>query len=749
MRIRMKAYTHQPLRTSRVPDASPQACNQASWETILQKSSAFQTPETERTEVIQGVFEYVGQINKERKDERYYWCDKDSDEYYYFQYNVGDKYFLQSLSGAKNVTIDKTGEVLERFTTDISDSAMDKEPPESLVSSSGGAMDVESEEVTEAPSYLPREEQEEMISEGVLLGGPATVLPQLTEKYHVGKLTTNLAVLVELEVESSSQLESVGVGMPQSTSDDRGYKAGEIRIRQIFIGDKDRPQTQFENQESHTVAWTLLRQGIITLAGNTLSAFLLYLQGAYEELKDFIENEEGKALYNMVQGGKLLETLRSGEAPLDNWQKLSANLLINYLQVYQLSSSATYKRGQAKGHGEATAMANLMEDEELVRIGKDTRPDDEIGKDMAKLLDVQMNRQRLSVDEYAYAVYHWGCMLFQVFPNLMKKKQMKPLESVLSTEVSPSFKEELGIKPDKNFTVKDLLNNKNLVVKRKGELTIPPRVASDPEQFERMTLDQLTTDFTANIILRPKETPFSFTTSFNAKDLEVAYITLSDKDRPKTKFIRDQKSHTVPWTLSREAILVMQGKPFTSLLIFLQESFAHIDLPPSASEKINSIQQEAQKIFQQAKDIYKRLSTESFTLSQFHVGASELVRLYFIAYQMAPSTTYVNPSEAGQALGHGEAGNMQILRTNEYAISNRNVILTPKENIVRAAVNLFDVQLTAGYTETNIKTAFSNLMHKLSYAFPNIMKCYKDEIVGKLGEQDIGGGKLLKNIYST
>lgn len=745
----MKTYTHQLLRTSRIPDASPRACNQASWQTILQKSSSFQTPETERTEVIQGVFAYVGQIRKEIKDERYYWYDKDSGEYYYFQYNIGDKYFLQSLSGAKNVIIDKTGEVLERFTTDISDSAMEKEPPESLVSSSGGAMDVESEGATEAPSYLPPEKQEEIISEGVILGGPATAMSQLTGKYHVGKLRTNLTVLVELQPESSSKLGSVGLEMPQPASDDIRYRADEIRILQIFIGDKDRPQTQFENQESHTVAWTLLRQGIITLAGNALSAFLLYLQGAYEELKDFIENEEGKALYNMVQGGKLLETLQSGEAPLDSWQKLSAKLLINYLQVYQLSSCATYKRGQAKGHGEATAMAHLMEDEELVRTGKNTRPDEKIGEDMAKLLDVQMNRQRLSVDEYAYAVYHWGCMLFQVFPNLMKEKQLGPLKSVLNTKVSPSFKKELGIESLADFTVKDLLDNKNLVVKKKGELTIPPVVASDPERFERMTLDQLTTDFTANIILRPRETPLPFTTRFNAKDLEVAYIALSDKDRPKTKFIRDQKSHTVPWTLSREAILVMQGKPFTSLLTFLEESFAHIDLPPSAPGEINSIQQEAQKTFGQAKDIHKRLSTESFTLSQFHVETSELVRLYFIAYQMAPSTTYVNPDEAGQALGHGEAGNMQLLRTNEYAISNHRVTLTPKENIVQAAVNLLDVRLTTEYTQGNIKIAVSNLIHKLTYAFPNVMECYKGEILEKLGALEIGMGKSLKDIYSS
>ncbi|OZG73984.1 hypothetical protein BTA51_09395 [Hahella sp. CCB-MM4] len=580
-------------------------------------------------------------------------------------------------------------------------------------------------------------------SQSELLYDPyGTAREGIMEKFSIGKLSTDFTAHVSLLPLKFGKFTYMKYG-PYETK----FGADMIWVNNISLGDQDRPETRFDNQESHTVSWTLVRNGIMGLAGQELSQLLSYLQKAFSEIAAFIHNDEGEILLQMVTTHKILESIASAWLPIDIWQRLVSRLIKSYFQVYQLSSAATYKRGLAKGHGEAHARKNLEEDELAAREqGNTKRKVGAIAIDAAKLLDVQFRLQSLGVDEYAFAIYHWIDMLQHAYPHLMTLYQDDITKKILEKEVSPSFKQALNIDNEQEYTVRDLVERAHKV----EQATIGKHLALNQFDIPHIDLEQLNTSFTANVTLQPDFTQKTLERQISDSitipsfvcgitDLTIKEIAISDSDRPKTKFIQAQKSHTVPWTLSRNTMMSYQERKATELASYLYKRSQELEQNISNSKG----KEVADTLFTLIKNNAERL----LPVDDWHVLFSECVRLYMIAYQVADSTTYVNPNEGDRALGHGEGPNMAVLRRNEFAIENYRKIVDSEERIIKAITGMFDAQITSSLSARSIKIAFECLQEHIAFSFPYINKYFAKTAYTEMGKSTVdSNGTLLQSI---
>ena len=65
----------------------------------------------------------------------------------------------------------------------------------------------------------------------------------------------------------------------------RALLPSEVEVRKVVLSDQDRPDTKFgAKQNSHTVAWTLVRAQLASLSGKPLATLLDFLSARFGEL---------------------------------------------------------------------------------------------------------------------------------------------------------------------------------------------------------------------------------------------------------------------------------------------------------------------------------------------------------------------------------------------------------------------------------------------------------------------------------
>jgi hypothetical protein len=612
-----------------------------------------------------------------------------------------------------------------------------------------------------------KENEEELGTLGSFSGGKVTKFPlevaeeRLKLLYSISKFTTGFNVLVST-IPIAEGVKGTGDFKEQR------YTPDQLLIGVIMVGDQDRPDTQFENQESHTVAWTLARNSIMRLAGRTAKELLQHFAASFQELSYMVEEKEGQLLLNAATAGGTLEIAQSGQLPILLWQELFANLIRLYMQVYQISTAATYKRGTAKGHGEAPAMEKLREDEQtLATGGTPTRNGSQMSTLAEKMLDVQFRLQSLGLLEYAFAVNHWIDSLKLTFPRVMAKHGDTITNDALNKKVAPSFKKEL-LSRDKDAawvtTVRDLLNyydypaNTDDVKSTKPDLpkvTTSGVVTRDMSGIKVNTrsltipsvnLGRLETDFVANVFLAPQEGTTTSKAEFltqlstgvssiaqvdvaTAEQMVVKKVLVSDTDRPQTKFITAQKSHTVAWTLVRHQMMSLAGKTLGELLGILEKNFTKLatDVSNASGKNLVAV----------ALDTIKIHKGETYPDFEWQQLASALLRWYAIAYQVAESSAYINPEEAERAKGHGEAHAMRKLRRTEFALSSGGNSQDSEKEVIDAATTLLDAFVSVRLSEMEIVRAFEHWRQALTEGFPSIMKVSGVKIIKEMSGRKV------------
>jgi hypothetical protein len=583
-----------------------------------------------------------------------------------------------------------------------------------------------------------------------------------------GKLKSNLGVLVTLVPKESGKegtfMPDIEEGKPLPTPKSGEYRftPAQVVVNYIAMGNMDRPPTQFKNQERHTVAWTLARNGVKNLQGRTVSEVITYFQGALGALRLFIERSEAtneaKTIYAMVvnQRYNFLEIAQSGTVPLTVWADMLSRLIRLYMQAYQLSSSSTFKLGKSEGSGEGHAMNRLRKDETAIKEKDKPRDIDTISEDAQTLLDVVAKSKVLGMPEYAFSIHHWIELLQLNFPYLMSTYGHKIVAPLLESEIDPLHKTQL--KKEKVKGVKshsDLLKhfgygvsrkdtrqgNTSIKLVKRGGLTIPT-----------VDLRGLTTDFTANVMVAPLlfstsvmritqiegSTPVKIQMdAYAAENIGVKAIFLSDQDRPKTKFKKTQRSHTVAWTLVRHHIMSFADKPISILMAMLERNFTGL--------RKDITDAKGKTLVAKAREMIKIQKGTLLTPGEWQECMSTLVRWYAICYQVAESSTFTHPTEK-RPKGHGEAPAMVLLRHNEMTLENEEKLLDPVEEVAEKAAKLFDGYITDDLDEDDIVHAFNHWKEAISESFPLIWKFCHAELEKVMKKRYVTMGKRPKRL---
>jgi hypothetical protein len=138
----------------------------------------------------------------------------------------------------------------------------------------------------------------------------------------------------------------------------------------------------------------------------------------------------------------------------------------------------------------------------------------------------------------------------------------------------------------------------------------------------------------------------------------VETIALPEKARPPTQFGREQKAHSVSWTLVRRAYQEVGNKsPKLNARTFI-ENYLIPDWETLAKQAKLAGSRDEHETFQNYLDKYKpgKLTgwkTASLPALQWHTLLQETVRDYFLAFQLAPLTTHTGFTQKKGGLSEG------------------------------------------------------------------------------------------------
>ncbi len=553
------------------------------------------------------------------------------------------------------------------------------------------------------------------------------------------------------------------------------YTPDQVWVQNIFISN-ERLNTRFGvKQESHTVAFTLSRNTTIRLAGRTAQELILHFLESFEHLKPLMGNDSGKILLQSVLVDDILRQLTFAKMPIDRWQALLSNLIRIFFQVYQLSTAATFKGGKPKTHGEQFARDRLDEDEKNALQNLPTRNDQKMADDAETMIDVKQTKS-LGVPQYAFAVNHWLDSLKVMYPTLMAKKGDKIIEPFMNQQLGKDFKK--FVKTEQNQakdpvqvnTVKDLLEYYNYAPGDiKNAQPDRPQLRVGGFTLPDIPLGILNTDFTASIAVTPlkqgvqqnisvgfgEENPTTFPVElYKASQVEIHNVTLGDKERPKTKFIQSQKSHTVAWTLVRHQMMGYKGRTLQQLLAFLDKNL--LRLQSDIKDGLRVGQTDGLRVAQESLDTIKVHIDKFLPIHEWQALISALVPLYLVAYSVAESASYVHPKEVDRPQGHGEPHKMRILRLAEYCLSSGETMINTGAEVIAAAVGLMDAYIVDENPTLSPEAAVNAYHHwekAMSDAFPTVMQQAGDPIRAAMLEHQVSAketfGSLILKIQTS
>jgi hypothetical protein len=599
------------------------------------------------------------------------------------------------------------------------------------------------------------------------------------------KLQTDFTVQVALVPDSEGATSDPSSGL----KGERKYKSAQLWVEDLQIGDQDRPDTRFDTQKSHTVAWTLLRAEIASLRGLPLVTVLKIMFTRLSELNHLaealkiaydIESKRGKSesavnkVENVMietlsvqlgQAGSIAKEMLMGDAtaPLYYWQSTTARLIRLFTQVYQLSKGATMRDGTATGDAEADGMAKLRKHELALRTtgdyGDPIQPKNElplVGGPRTKaaiteiiiaaerLLDVNF-KASLPAQGYAHAIHHWIQALHLTFPSVMTKVGGLVLKTNL--EAAPKGEAAKTGAP----TVGALLTHFGYgkveeTVNQSLAIANAPRLKSSDSGSLRIAVPPaIKSSFTANVavapgsvgvssVVQPPQLPnqsptVTPTTSktvlpgdevravpmpfYTPNQVGIYQLTVSDLDRPDTRYGGDQKSHTVAWTLARAQLRSYQGGPVLNLLNMIKDdldSIKNFVKHEQGSQLLRATHTQLTQVVGQAHPIHA-----------WQVLASDVVRRYMIIYQLSHTATFADSSTLGAAWGKGEAQHMEVLRNNEANLSTNGKWVNSPQRILEAGAKLVDIHPDSALSKQAALKAFQHWEAAMKDSFPTIM----------------------------
>lgn len=523
-------------------------------------------------------------------------------------------------------------------------------------------------------------------------------------------------------------------GHQQNPRESLRYGSNDVRAASLTVGNRDRPNTFLEPakgksnipQGRHTVAWSFLRQSFAAMVGWTMGDIFGHLAVGIEEASRLLASPEGEFLLKQTHvetPDGAMDIVRKfadpgTRLPIEVWQSNVSSAIRYYAQLYHLSSGATFA-GRSTSRDESGGLRSLQAYDEQLKNGQ--KPSAETGEMVTaaeKLLDVS---QTMKPNAYAFAVAHWIDLLGQVYPHVMHHHGEAITARVLSTPLGKTYAAVLG--RDGDGTVAHLLDKFGYALPLPFGAPAPhqPIVVKDAlEPFPGLRSGS--SEFVASVAIAeiPSTGEDAELAPFTVNDTTVQvrgllpmevgiqHLTVSDNDRPDTRFGTAQNSHTVAWTLLRAEMASMGGQTLDVLLAYLLRHFT----------ELSSEQGQHNKLTEHALTQLKPLVDQKRPIFLWQSDMSMAVKWYAHAHQLAPSTTFYDVDAHG-AFGHGEAAHMKVLRDNELSIYNRHELSTDEPRIYEAAARLMDI--TPSLDSKTRRRTFLRWKEAMRAAFPTIM----------------------------
>lgn len=213
----------------------------------------------------------------------------------------------------------------------------------------------------------------------------------------------------------------VTFGSTTITTEVAAYKVRDLLVGTVLLSDADRPQTRYgRTQNSHTVAWTLVRHDLMAYQHAPLSQLMTFLDKSFRFLATDVAISEGREIVAKAQGA--LVDLDKRTMPVHDWQAFASMLTTWYALAYQLSKSATFhdpRTARPEGHSEAIHR-RVMERNERALVNHRELIDapTRVVAAATKLFDAYVPHPGVS-QSVSSAFEHWLDALRHTYPQLM------------------------------------------------------------------------------------------------------------------------------------------------------------------------------------------------------------------------------------------------------------------------------------------------------------------------------------------
>ncbi len=209
-------------------------------------------------------------------------------------------------------------------------------------------------------------------------------------------------------------------------------KASDLVVHDIMISDQDRPQTKAgRTQQSHTVAWTLVRADLVSYKFGRVLALLKFLSDSFAAMDKDVSTERTEARSLLSEATTALQGYDTREMPINDWQAYISTLVKWYAHIYQVTDFATFhdpRTARPEGHGEGTHMAVLRRNEAaLFDLGQLVDKPERVVQAATALFDayVKVGADSNIEQRFVTAYHHWLAALKSAFPTLMSMREAR------------------------------------------------------------------------------------------------------------------------------------------------------------------------------------------------------------------------------------------------------------------------------------------------------------------------------------
>lgn len=662
------------------------------------------TPMTSHT--IQGVFNKVRVQGKTKEeDNNRFWIDRDTGDAYVFVTENKNSICLDRIPDKLRVFISKInwepiGENESQKLQRLSKDNTPKTPVDI-------GLDIEPEQKNVFEKSKNIEEKPYFVTSSVGIEKEISEQKQSSLTFHVGTRPINSDIYADK------------------------YSANELIISSLEMSE-DRPQTRFGNdQKSHSIAFLLLRTALQNFKGRPVVDLLDFLKRGYGELssKESESEENARDMANKTMPVGLIETIETTQIPIQVWDSILSNMLYGYETIYHISKTAVFDNGSATNRSEQNAgyrlglTENKLKEDNMLDIAKFYA--DNFGKSKSKFfkgpptpindallyLDVSF---KLTKDEYVQVLEHWHHSLWIAYPRIMNIINDDLVQTVQKKELSKGHKEG-DVK-----TVKDWIDKFDI-----PDYTLPEEQADNfgiGDMRQTGQAIQIRIDPLHNVqsVIGPRQ--FS-THQYSIDELTIGQIRIGDSRFP-TKFGSSQMSHTVAWTLVRNAVMGFSHQPLANLIFYLIHCLDEL----ATEKKQDNEAPEAQETRDQAANVATFLGGYANTpqsLPDWQELAAQATIEYLRLDQLSQSATY-----SKEAKGNSEGHYMQILRQNEAMLASVGTLFNSPEDIIAAAENLLDADIgDEKLPWESVAKVVLRWEQALRNAFPLLMQTGGEQIV--------------------